>query len=113
MWKRDLKLNEDTTRYISKSKLGHSLNLIKVPKGVKSGDDPNWICLNKVNFRNIENESFVIPKQRLIVYCGVSGAGKSSLIRGVLLSGVRKAIISNKKNLATDFGSVKKWKRFR
>ena len=109
---RNLELNEDTTRYISPTKLGHSLNLIKVPKGVKSGDDPNWICLNKVNFRNIENESFVIPKQRLIVCCGVSGAGKSSLVRGVLLSGVRKAIISNKRNLATDCGSVKNGQGF-
>ena len=43
----------------------------------------------------------------MIVCCGVSGAGKSSLIRGVLFSGIKEAIISKKKTLATDFGIIK------
>ena len=48
----------------------------------------------------------------MIVCCGVSGAGKSSLIRGVLFSGIKEAIISNKKSFSTDFGIIKNGKDF-
>lgn len=110
--KRDLKLKESSSPYITKSRVGHSFNRIKAPKGARDSNDSNWIHLNNINFRNIKNESFVIPKQRLIVCCGVSGAGKSSLIRGVLFSGIKEAIISNKKSFTTDFGIIKNGKDF-
>ena len=110
--KRDLKLKESSSPYITKSRVGHSFNRIKAPKGARDSNNSNWIHLNNINFRNIKNESFVIPKQRLIVCCGVSGAGKSSLIRGVLFSGIKEAIISNKKSFTTDFGIIKNGKDF-
>ena len=37
--------------------------------------------------------------QRLTVCCGVSGSGKSSLVRGILLRGVKESIAANKRSL--------------
>ena len=100
-------LQEESSAYLSSGNLDYNFTRMKAPKGIKNSKDPNWLRLEKVNFRNIENESFSIPKKRMIVCCGVSGAGKSSLIRGVLFSGIKEAIISKKKTLATDFGVIK------
>lgn len=44
----------------------------------------NAIYLNDVNFNNIKNESFIIPLHALVVVTGISGSGKSSLVKGVL-----------------------------
>ena len=51
-----------------------------------------FLELNKVNFRNLRNLNVRLPIGRLIVCCGVSGAGKSSLVRGPLYEGVKKSI---------------------
>lgn len=55
----------------------------------------NWIELSKVNFRNLDGLSIRIPVGVLTVCCGVSGSGKSSLIRGILLEGVKECIKKN------------------
>lgn len=47
-------------------------------------DLQNAIYLNGVNFNNIKNENFVIPLNALVVISGISGSGKSSLVKGVL-----------------------------
>lgn len=47
-------------------------------------DLQNAIYLDGVNFNNIKNENFVIPLNALVVISGISGSGKSSLVKGVL-----------------------------
>jgi len=52
-----------------------------------------------VNFRNLKDLSVGFPTKRLTVCCGVSGSGKSSLVRGILLRGVKESIAANKRSL--------------
>ena len=67
-----------------------------LPKKDSDDNGKNWFKLEKITFRNLKNVSIEIPVNRLSVCCGVSGSGKSSLVRGVLFSGVKEAI--NKKS---------------
>ena len=109
---RIMALQEESSAYLSSVNFHNDFNRIKLPKGKKSSSNTNWLLLEKVKFRNIDNETFTFPKGRLIVCCGVSGAGKSTLIRSVLFSGIKEAIISKKKNLSTDFGVIKNGQDF-
>ncbi len=54
-----------------------------------------FLCLSKVRFRNLRNLRLRIPFSRLVVCCGVSGSGKSSLVRGALFQAVKQAIRDN------------------
>ena len=67
----------------------------KIPSDTKTG----WVKLSGVNFRNLKNLSVDFPMKRLTVCCGVSGSGKSSLIRSVLLRGAKESIAANKRIL--------------
>ncbi|NPA72775.1 MAG: hypothetical protein GXO35_08100 [Gammaproteobacteria bacterium] len=53
------------------------------------------ISLQGVNFNNIINENFIIPKHCLVVVSGVSGSGKSSLVHDVLVPVVKQHLESN------------------
>ena len=66
-----------------------------IPSEAKTG----WVKLSGVNFRNLKNLSVGFPMKRLTVCCGVSGSGKSSLIRSVLLRGAKESIAANKRIL--------------
>ena len=97
-------------------KKGHSLtaqylsNGIKHPSrgswrklpSVKKGSANHYLKVSKVNFRNLRNVGVKIPLARLTVCCGVSGAGKSSLIRGVTFQGVDRSIKESTSTLKTD-----------
>jgi len=65
-------------------------------RGVPGKSKENWLCLSGVTFRNLKNLSIRIPLQRLTVCCGVSGSGKSSLVRGVMLEEVKRSLAQNK-----------------
>jgi excinuclease ABC subunit A len=80
---------------------------LDLPKGIRSSDDPNWIHLQKAHFRNIKSTSFAIPKARLTVCCGVSGAGKSTFVRGILFPSIKEAISENESSLVTEKGQIK------
>ena len=67
----------------------------------------NWIELSKVNFRNLHGLSIRIPVGILTVCCGVSGSGKSSLIRGILLQGVKECIKKNVNRLKHEAFTIK------
>ncbi|MAE52524.1 MAG: excinuclease ABC subunit A [Opitutae bacterium] len=51
-----------------------------------------YVELSKVTFRNLKNLCIRIPIGCLTVCCGVSGAGKSSLVRGPLFQGIKQSI---------------------
>ncbi len=86
--------NESPTGKYLKKGLLHPLrgNWRPIPKKVRNETKDRLLRLANVKFRNLRNLNLVIPVGRLIVCCGVSGAGKSSLVRGVLLDGVRQSI---------------------
>ncbi len=48
-----------------------------------------WIRINGAKANNLKNLNIRIPIGRLTVLCGISGSGKSSLMRGVLQPAVR------------------------
>ena len=62
------------------------------------------------NFRckllEIRNINLRIPIESLSVCCGVSGSGKSSLIRGFLKKAVHQSITQKSKKTKLEIGSV-------
>ena len=73
----------------------------KLPSN-KTPKKKNYLELSEVKYRNLKSVNLNIPVGRLTVCCGVSGAGKSSLIRGVLFQGVQNSISNRKDFLKTD-----------
>ncbi len=64
-----------------------------------SKQDSQWIELTNVNFRNLKRQSLKLPVNRLIMVCGSSGAGKSSLVRDLLGPATAHAIKTKSKAL--------------
>jgi len=64
----------------------------RAPISYTSKSKNDFIQISKVTFRNLKNLTIKFPMKRLIVCCGVSGAGKSSLIRGALFQGIKQSI---------------------
>ena len=77
------------------------------PRKKKSNE--SWISLQGAALRNLKGFDAQIPKRCLTVVCGVSGAGKSSLIRDLLKPLVKAAALAKApkftpKDLVTDQG---------
>ena len=79
---------------------------LPLPNGKTNHRSKNWLRLKKANFRNILNASVDIPIGRLSVCCGISGSGKSSLVRGIVFENVKRAILEKKQNLVTNKGTL-------
>ncbi len=62
-------------------------------------ENPGWLELTAVRFRNLKNFDLRLPPGRLIMVAGPSGAGKSTLFRDVLYPAVAHAIKARKKTL--------------
>ena len=71
-----------------------------------------FLELNNVNFRNLSNLNISLPLGRFIVCCGVSGAGKSSLVRGPLYKGVKKSIQQKTNKIKTENYEVRNGNQF-
>ncbi|MEX1166277.1 MAG: excinuclease ABC subunit A, partial [Hydrogenophaga sp.] len=82
---------------------------LKLPRSAnrksKSGSDPisaeptptqtpelNWIEVKNAKLHNLQNLNAKVPLQRLVVITGVSGSGKSTFARDVLLTNVAEAV---------------------
>ena len=59
--------------------------------------DGEWIEIHGAVCHNLKGVDFKIPIQRLTVVSGISGSGKSSLVRGVLVPAVKHAIARGRK----------------
>jgi excinuclease ABC subunit A len=78
----------------------------KLPSKSKPSLIKDWFKIKRVNFRNLKNFNLEIPAARLSVCCGVSGSGKSSLVRGFVYQAVKKAILENSACLKLDNGTI-------
>ena len=64
----------------------------KVPARRRSTRGVSWLKLTGVNHHNLQNVDVRFPLERFIAVTGVSGSGKSSLVREVLLRATRDAV---------------------
>ena len=59
----------------------------------------SWLEMEKINFRNLNDQTLRLPLGRLVMVCGPSGAGKSTLFRDILHPAVTCAIKRRKSRL--------------
>ena len=86
------------------SKTGPTVTKPPILSGKNNLRNKNWLRLKKAHFRNVHNASVDIPIGQLSVCCGISGSGKSSLVRGIIFENVKRAILEKKQRLITDKG---------
>jgi len=69
---------------------------------------PGWIELTGASLHNLKGVDVKIPINRLTVVSGISGSGKSSLVRGVLVPAVRDGLTrkSKSKQVSPDYLSL-------
>jgi excinuclease ABC subunit A len=70
---------------------------------------PGWIELKGASLHNLKGIDVRIPVNRLTVVSGISGSGKSSLVRGVLVPAVRDGLTrkAKSKQKPTDYESIR------
>jgi excinuclease ABC subunit A len=56
------------------------------------GKDLRWLELKGASLHNLQNIDVRIPLGRLTVACGISGSGKSSLLRGTLVPALKESM---------------------
>ncbi|MBW2717954.1 MAG: excinuclease ABC subunit A, partial [Deltaproteobacteria bacterium] len=64
----------------------------KVPARRRTTQGVSWLELTGVTHHNLENVHVRFPLERFVTVTGVSGSGKSSLVREVLLRATREAV---------------------
>jgi excinuclease ABC subunit A len=57
-----------------------------------AGKDLRWLELKGAKLHNLQNIDARIPLGRLTVACGISGSGKSSLLRGTLVPALKESM---------------------
>lgn len=88
-----------TGKYLKKG-IAHPLQSAYRKLPSPSADKDSWVELSGVIFRNLKNQSIRFPTERLIMVCGSSGAGKSSLIRDLLGNAATYAIKAKRTTLS-------------
>ncbi len=87
-----------TGSYLKKG-ISHPLNGRYRPLPKKTAKSEGWITIKSVTFRNLKNQTLTLPRERLTMVCGASGAGKSSLVRDLLGQAAAYAIKAKKKTV--------------
>ncbi len=92
-----------TAKYL-RSPLPHPLRGHRRPLNTAEG----WLEIEGAVCHNLKDIDFRIPIQRLSVVSGISGSGKSSLIRGVLVPAVKHGIARGRKPvISEEWDSIK------
>lgn len=94
-----------TGRYLS-NPIKHPVN---ERRGVSTRHD--FIKINKASLHNLRNTNARIPLNRLTVVTGVSGSGKSSLARDVLLANLQQATKDREFSNWQGCSSIKGWEQ--
>ncbi len=96
----------DTIRKSKRSETGRCLNHpLKHPtRGERRaiGKDTNWLEITGASANNLKNVSAKIPVGRFTVLTGISGSGKSSLMRGVLKPAVEASLKRRRKKVSQE-----------
>jgi excinuclease ABC subunit A len=79
----------------------------KVPARRRSTRGVSWLELTGVNHHNLGNVDVRFPLERFVAVTGVSGSGKSSLVREVLLRATREAVGMVNDSPPGDFKKIK------
>ena len=69
---------------------------------INQSDD--WLTISGAKTHTISNIAFRMPLGKLVSLCGVSGSGKSSLVRNIIVPAITNSISENTKG---EFGIVK------
>ena len=69
------------------------------PPSAKGRPSPGWMSLREMRLRNLKGDDLHLPLGRLSVFCGISGAGKSTCVRGLLKPLVSEAIAKREARL--------------
>ncbi|HNY97536.1 MAG TPA: excinuclease ABC subunit UvrA [Candidatus Pacearchaeota archaeon] len=71
--------------------------------------DQDYIYLENVSENNLKNISLKIPKNKLVVFCGLSGSGKSSLVFDTIYAEGQRRYLESLSSYARQFlGGIKK-----
>ncbi len=71
--------------------------------------DQDFISLENVQENNLRNISLKIPKNKLVVFCGLSGSGKSSLVFDTIYAEGQRRYLESLSSYARQFlGGIKK-----
>ncbi|MGB5811324.1 MAG: excinuclease ABC subunit UvrA [Polyangiales bacterium] len=64
----------------------------RIPSARRSTKDAEWLTLTGVTHHNLRDVNVRVPLGRFVAVTGVSGSGKSSLVREVLLRATRESL---------------------
>lgn len=71
-------------------------------RGSRRPSPDEWITIRKVALHNVKSMDVKIPVNRLTAISGVSGSGKSTVLRGVVVPAVREALSRSKAKTVFD-----------
>ena len=87
-----------TGRHLS-SPLSHPVPDVRSPE--RSNEPERYLSIRGAHLNNLQNVDVDIPLERLVCVTGVSGSGKSSLVRGVLLTNLTAALRARRRGRPT------------
>lgn len=80
-----------------------TIEILTVPETFPSTDSRHHILIKGARVHNLKNISLAIPKNKMVVFAGVSGSGKSSLIIDTLYAEGQRRYVESLSSYARQF----------
>jgi excinuclease ABC subunit A len=96
-WREIAKNSTSATGLLLGAPLAHPLRGRRRPVTSRAADDIEWLTVAGARANNLKDIDVALPLGRLIVLCGLSGAGKSTFLHEVLKPAVTGAIAARDK----------------